>query len=186
MNNITALENVYQRVDAMTQTCHDSLIPVKDISFDDLDTIKIAGSSHPLKPIAQRSIAWRLGIPYNYLRKCPPEIQSVQMNYWIEHEKNEQLFARFDRNSVRAIFTPKYKPVDNMDVILEIYGVNRHPKLTHYRRPILTHQWFIGLIPVGPHGGPPGDNIPLGSPPVLHAVAVISGFYDFAMMGQPV
>jgi hypothetical protein len=64
--------------------------------------------------------------------------------------------------------------------------VNRHPKLTHYRRPILTHQWFIGLIPVGPHGGPPGDNIPLGSPPVLHSVAVISGFYDFAMMGQPV
>ena len=71
MNNITTLENVFQRVDTMFQTCHDSLIPVKDISFDDLDTIKIAGSTHPLKPIAQRSIAWRLGIPYNYLRKCP-------------------------------------------------------------------------------------------------------------------
>ena len=108
--------------------CHDSLIPVSDISFDNLDTIKIAGSTHPLKPIAQRSIAWRLGIPYNYLRKCPPEIQSVQMNYWIEHEKNEQLFARFDGNSVRAIFTPKYKPVDNMDVILEIYGMGYRPE----------------------------------------------------------
>jgi hypothetical protein len=35
-------------------------------------------------------------------------------------------------------------------------SVNRHPKLTHYRRPKLTHQWFIGLIPVGPHGGPTG------------------------------
>ena len=107
MNNITTLENVFQRVDAMFQTCHDRLVPVADISFDNLDTIKIASSVHPLKPIAQRSIAWRLGIPYNYLRKCPPEIQSVQMNYWIEHEKNEQLFARFDRNSVRAIFTPQ-------------------------------------------------------------------------------
>ena len=128
MNNITTLENVFQRVDTMFQTCHDSLIPVKDISFDDLDTIKIAGSAHPLKPIAQRSIAWRLGIPYNYLRKCPAEIQSVQMNYWIEHEKNEQLFARFDGNSVRAIFTPKYKPVDNMDVILEIYGMGYRPE----------------------------------------------------------
>ena len=28
MNNITTLENVFQRVDAMSQTCHDSLIPV--------------------------------------------------------------------------------------------------------------------------------------------------------------
>ena len=47
MNNITTLENVFQRVDAMAQTCHDSLIPVKDISFDDLDTVKIAGISIP-------------------------------------------------------------------------------------------------------------------------------------------
>ena len=130
MNNITTLENVFQRVDAMTQTCHDSLIPVKDISFDNLDTIKIAGSTHPLKPIAQRSIAWRLGIPYNYLRKCPPEIQSVQMNYWIEHEKNEQLFARFDGNSVRAIFTPKYKPINQLDLILEIL-VDRNGSIAH-------------------------------------------------------
>ena len=28
MNNITTLENVFQRVDAMFQTCHDSFIPV--------------------------------------------------------------------------------------------------------------------------------------------------------------
>ena len=38
MNNITTLENVFQRVDAMFQTCHDRLIPVTDIFFDDLDT----------------------------------------------------------------------------------------------------------------------------------------------------
>ena len=50
------------------------------------------------------------------------------MNYWIEHKKNEQLFARFDGNIVRAIFTPKYKPVDNMDVILEIYGMGYRPE----------------------------------------------------------
>ena len=128
MNNITTLENLFQRVDTMFQTCHDSLIPVKDISFDNLDTIKIADNTHPLKPIAQRSIAWRLGIPYNYLRKCPAEIQSVLMNYWIESEKNDDLFLRFDGNNVRAIFTSKYKPVDNMDVILEIYGMGYRPE----------------------------------------------------------
>ena len=49
MNNITTLENVFQRVDAMTQTCHDSFVPVADISFDNLDTIKIAGRSASLK-----------------------------------------------------------------------------------------------------------------------------------------
>ena len=44
MNNITTLENVFQRVDAMTKNCYDSLIPVSDISFDNLDTVRIAGS----------------------------------------------------------------------------------------------------------------------------------------------
>jgi hypothetical protein len=113
---ITTLEKVFNRVDALSQNCFDQNVTVSDISFDNLDSVSIAGDSHPLRTIAQRSIAWRLGIPYQYLRKCPPEIQSVNLNYWIEHEKNEQLFFRMDGQDVRAIFTPKYKPVDNFEI----------------------------------------------------------------------
>ena len=113
---ITTLEKVFNRVDALSQNCFDQNVNVNDLSFDNLDSIKIAGESHPLRTIAQRSITWRLGIPYQYLRKCPPEIQSLNLNYWIEHEKNEQLFFRMDGQDVRAIFTPKYKPVDNFEI----------------------------------------------------------------------
>ena len=35
----------------------------------------------------------------------------------MEHERNEQLFFRFDGREVRVIFTPKYKPVDNFEVM---------------------------------------------------------------------
>jgi hypothetical protein len=116
MNKITTLGKVFNRVDALSQNCFDQLIDVKDISFDNLESVKITDELHPMRTIAQRSIAWRLGIPFQYLRKCPPEIQSVNLNYWIEHEKNEQLFFRFDGRDVRAIFTPKYKPVDNFEI----------------------------------------------------------------------
>ena len=116
MNNITTLEKVFNRVDELSQNCFDQNVNVSDISFENLDSVSIAGESHPLRTIAQRSISWRLGIPFQYLRKCPPEIQSVNLNYWIEHEKNEALFFRFDGQEVRAIFTPKYKPVDNFEV----------------------------------------------------------------------
>jgi hypothetical protein len=116
MNKITTLEKVFNRVDALSQNCFDQHIAVKDISFDNLDSVLIAGEPHPMRAIAQRSITWRLGIPFQYLRKCPPEIQSVNLNYWIEHEKNEQLFFRFDGMDIRAIFTPKYKPVDNFEI----------------------------------------------------------------------
>jgi hypothetical protein len=116
MQEVTTLRKVFDQVDVLSQNCFDQHIDVKEISFDNLDSVKIAGESHPMRTIAQRSITWRLGIPFQYLRKCPPEIQSVNLNYWIEHEKNEQLFFRFDGRDVRAIFTPKYKPVDNFEI----------------------------------------------------------------------
>jgi hypothetical protein len=119
MHKITTLGKVFNRVDELSQNCFDQHIDVRDISFDKLDSVKVAGEDHPMRAIAQRSITWRLGIPYQYLRKCPPEIQSMNLNYWIEQEKNEQLFFRFDGRDVRevrAIFTPKYKPVDNFEI----------------------------------------------------------------------
>lgn len=70
-----------------------------------------------MRPIAQQSIANRLGIPIQYLRKCPPEVQAYNMNHWIKEEKNEQLFVRFDGEEVRAVFTPRYQPIDNFEVL---------------------------------------------------------------------
>jgi len=95
----------------------DRTVNVADLSFDSLGAVSIAGEKHSLRTIAQRSIAWRLGIPFNYLQKCPPDLQAEQMQYWLKHEKNDQLFFRIDGPEVRAIFTPKYKPVDNFEVI---------------------------------------------------------------------
>jgi len=120
MNFMTTLAEVSNRVDAMNQNCHDKLIDVPAISFDSLQTIKIEGERHMLRTMAQRSIAWRLGIPFNYLAKCPPEMQADQMNHWIKHEKREQLFIRFDDQEVRAIFTPRYKPVDAWEILLKL------------------------------------------------------------------
>ena len=77
MKNLTTLGKVWDRVDEMNRYCHDNLIDVADISFDSLDTMKIGNDRHSLRTIAQRSIAWRLGIPFNYLARCPTELQAV-------------------------------------------------------------------------------------------------------------
>jgi hypothetical protein len=114
---MTTLENVYDRVANMARTHSDRLIPVDDVSFTDLDSVCISGATYNLRPIAQQSICYRLGIPIHYLRKCPAEIQQNNLNYWIKHEKNENLFFRFDGNEVRAIFTPRYIPTDNKQVL---------------------------------------------------------------------
>jgi hypothetical protein len=118
--NMTTLGEVSNRVDVMNQNCFDRLVDVPEISFASLDRMRIGGDEHILRNIAQRSIAWRLGIPFNYLAKCPPELQAEEMRFWIKSEKNEQLFVRFDGQEVRAIFTPRYKPVDNFEVCLRL------------------------------------------------------------------
>jgi hypothetical protein len=129
MTNMTTLGKVSARVDEFSKNCIDHLVPVKDISFDGLETFRIANNeSHPMRPIAQQSIATRLGIPIHYLRKCPPEVQAYNMNHWIKQEKNEQLFVRFDGEEVRAIFTPRYQPIDNFEVLERLDSLGYPPK----------------------------------------------------------
>jgi Domain of unknown function (DUF932) len=113
---LTTLGKVFDRVDALSAACYDLNINVPEISFDNLDLLRIAGKPHKIRPVAQRSISNRLGIPYPYLRRCPPDVQAQNLNHWITQEKNDQLLFRFDAQDVRAVFTTKYIPVDNFEV----------------------------------------------------------------------
>ncbi|MFZ4437653.1 MAG: hypothetical protein ACOYOS_04440 [Syntrophales bacterium] len=127
MSQMTTLARVHERVETMSRNHTDKYIKVKDISFENLDTIRFGGDDHILRPIAQQSIANRLGIPIQYLRKCPQDIQALNMNHWIRHETHEELLFRFDGNDVRAVFTPRYIPTDNLEVLQEIEALNYDP-----------------------------------------------------------
>jgi hypothetical protein len=117
-----------EKIDKMSASCLDHYIPVHEIYFDSLEIVHFKNNICPMKPIAQRAICNRLGIPYQYLSKCPPAIQGVNLNHWIRHERNEKLLFRLDNNDVRAIFTPKYTPVDNFEVIGCLYDMRFTPE----------------------------------------------------------
>ena len=117
MSNMTTLGNVFDKVHEMSKNHHDKFIEVKEISFESLETISISDEPHRLKPVAQMSISNRLGIPFHYLRKCPSDIQRLNLNHWLAYERNEELFFRFNGEDVRAIFTPRYIPTDNLEVL---------------------------------------------------------------------
>jgi hypothetical protein len=117
MRPMTTLGEVQTKVIAMSRNCTDALVKVLDLVFADLHGVTIAGEMHPLRRVAQRAIASRLNIPFEYLNRCPPEVQAYNLNHWLQYERNEELFFRFDGRDVRAIFTPRYKPVDNFEVL---------------------------------------------------------------------
>jgi hypothetical protein len=125
--HMTILQDVNARVENLSRNCTDHLINVPEIAFDDLETVRIAGEPHKLRTIAQKSMCWRLAIPHEYLKRCPQEIQAQNLNYWIQHERNEQLFFRFDGQDVRAIFTKRYKPVDNFEIFERLENLGYTP-----------------------------------------------------------
>jgi hypothetical protein len=121
---MTTLASVMERVEGMSKNHADKYIRIKNISFASLSTVKIGGDEHVLRPVAQQSLANRLGIPIQYLRKCPDDIQALNMNHWIKSEKNEELFFRFDGDEVRALFTPRYIPTDNFEILQKLDALN--------------------------------------------------------------
>lgn len=147
MQAMTTLGQVAERVDAMSKNCTDHHVKINDISFDDMDSMKISNEIHSLKPLAQQSIANRLGIPIQYLRKCPPEVQAFNLNHWIKKEKNDQLFVRMDGAEVRAVFTPKYRPIDNFEVLERLDSLGYPPETPVQSH--LDHEFMNVSIPDG-------------------------------------
>ncbi len=117
MQKMTTMNDAWDRVSELSQNTFDELVPVKDVSFEGLDTMIIGEESHPIRPVAQRQIATRLGTPHSYLTKCDADLQTDNLEYWLAREKNDQFFVRFDGVAVRALFTPRYTPVDHIRVL---------------------------------------------------------------------
>jgi len=126
--SMTTLGTVQNRVIEMARNYHDEYVPVQDISFENLQTVNIGNDHHPLKTVAQWEISNRLGVPYSYLRKCPEDVQAYNLNHWIKKERNDELFFRFDGQEVRAVFTPRYVPVDNVTVMEKLDNLGFGPE----------------------------------------------------------
>lgn len=117
MESITTLGHVHQQVTDMAARHWDEEIPVKDVAFNHLQSIRIGLDTFPLRPAAARSISNKLGVPFQYLARSTQEVQAYNLNHWLRRENREKLLFRFDGDEVRAIFSIKYCAMDNLAVI---------------------------------------------------------------------
>ncbi|MBF0380586.1 MAG: DUF932 domain-containing protein [Magnetococcales bacterium] len=132
-HNLTNLGEVQQQVQNMSINHHDRTISCDDIQFASLETMIIDGKTHPINPRAQSMITNRLRIPTNYLRRCSSGLQARNLNHHINKQKEDSEFLiRFDGNEIRAIFTPRYTPMDNLEVLQQlelVSGINQETKV---------------------------------------------------------
>jgi hypothetical protein len=118
----TTFEKAKDRVNEMAAGYHDETLPLAGMEFRDLETMEIAGEPVEVLPSAQRLFANRLRVPLSYLSRCSRELQARNLNYWLEVEKSqrETLFCRFDSYKLRAVFTDRYKALDNREVMAKM------------------------------------------------------------------
>ena len=126
MKETTTLENAIQTVHTLSADYFDETIPLTDMEFDSAENMWIAGKPIEILPSAQKLFSNRLRVPYSYLSRCPEDLQAQNLNFWLaeEQKKRQTLFCRFDGNKLRAIFTNRYEPTDNMEVLSKMveYG----------------------------------------------------------------
>ncbi len=126
MTQIINLETAIDQVHRVSANHYDEVVPVQDMEFDSLNQIWISGRQMEVLPSAQRLLANRLKVPYSYLSRCPAELQARNLNYWIEQERKQRdtFFCRFAGDSLRAVFSGRYVPTDNLSALSKMleYG----------------------------------------------------------------
>ena len=122
MIKTTSLENVINDVHQISVNNFDEVMPVHEMEFDSLKQMWVSGKQIDIAPTAQRLLSNRLRVPYSYLSRCPKDLQAENLNYWIEQEScnRDTFFCRFNGDTLRAVFTERYRPMDNMEILAQL------------------------------------------------------------------
>jgi len=143
----TTLENVITDVHQVSANHFDETMRVHEMQFDSLKQMWISGRQIDIAPSAQRLLSNRLRVPYSYLSRCPEDLQAHNLNFWIEKESQSRdtFFCRFNGDTLRAVFTERYQPLDNMEILAQLiqlgFGSNLQVQYS------LDHGMFLLKIP---------------------------------------
>lgn len=119
MRATATLGRLFDIVSEKSKDNWDEFVPLKDIEFENLARLRIAGQSFGVLEHAQRLAANKLRVPYTYLARCPQSLQYENLNFWLGQEKcqRDSFFVRFNGNQMRAIFTERYTAIDNTEIL---------------------------------------------------------------------
>lgn len=122
MTKKSSLESLIHEVHKQSMHHYDETVHVQDMEFESLSQMRVSGKTIEVLPSAQRLLANRLRVPYTYLERCPTDLQAQNLNFWIEQEARQRktFFCRFDDQKLRAVFTDRYRPLDNMEILSQL------------------------------------------------------------------
>ena len=111
------LPQFYEMVCEQEQKHYDKVMSAKCLRFGNLGRIAVEGITMKLQQQCSELICHQIKVPYSYLARCSHDLQAENLNYWFEKFDSKELLVRFDGDEVRAIVTPRYKPIANSTIL---------------------------------------------------------------------
>lgn len=95
---------------------HDLTVRAGQLRYDpELGMIEVQGHrEYGLRTLALNQIAAKLGVPAQYLRKCPWDLRAENINHWLNENRTRSFLLRCDGDQVRAVLSDRYAPVDHL------------------------------------------------------------------------
>ena len=115
----TTLAELRSSVADVSRNHHDIAVQAGELEVDD-ETGLLAirgGRELGLKPLALAQLGSKFGVPGVYLAKCPTDLRAANLNHWLRENRYRRLLLRCDGDSVRAVLSEKYAPVDHSRVL---------------------------------------------------------------------
>lgn len=75
------------------------------------------GHSFALNEWATTQFCNKLRIPLTYFQRCPPSLQDENANYWLAQAEKKPWFLRGKGETIRAVLSEKFTPVDNLPLL---------------------------------------------------------------------
>ena len=121
------LHSILAELQAEEKTKHDLIIHPKDFRMNNKGMLISRDKSinHHVTDWALGQLASRVdaGLPIRYLRKCPPELQAINVNHWMEKfdDKHTPWLLRTstgqENGLIRGILSERYSPFDDHEII---------------------------------------------------------------------
>lgn len=77
---------------------HDLTVRASQLRYDpEFGTIEVQGHrEYGLRTLALNQVAAKLGVPAQYLRKCPWDLRAENINLWLNENRTRSFLLRFD------------------------------------------------------------------------------------------
>jgi hypothetical protein len=118
-----SLQDLAAELERQTATRRDFIAPQGKVeAVVESDGIRISGfngDAFPLRPHAHKQLSDVLGIPTRYYDRMAteqPALLADNINTWLRADPDNKRMIRTLDGQVRAVLSPKYRPLDNFDL----------------------------------------------------------------------